>query len=98
MVPRLSPIGWGALGAAAGGVALGRALGWVELAVAGAALAAVLVLALLMTVGRERYEVELDLADRRVRVGERAVGRLTVRNASRRRSLPARIELPVGAG
>jgi uncharacterized protein (DUF58 family) len=77
VVPRLSPIGWGALVSA---------------------LAAVLALALVMTVGRERYEVVLDLADRRVKVGERAVGRLTVRNASRRRSLPARIELPVGAG
>jgi hypothetical protein len=98
VVPRLSPIGWGALAAAVVGVALGRTLGWLELAAAGAALAVVLVLALLMTVGRERYEVDLDLADRRVRVGERAVGRLTVRNASRRRSLPARIELPVGAG
>ena len=98
MVPRLSPVGWGALFGAVAGVALGRALGWFELAAAGAALAAVLALALLMTVGRERYEVELDLADRRVRVGERAVGRLTVRNASGRRSLPARIELPVGAG
>jgi uncharacterized protein (DUF58 family) len=98
VAPRLSPIGWGALAGAVVGVALGRALGWLELAAAGAALTVVLVLALLMTVGRERYEVELDLADRRVRVGERAVGRLTVRNASRRRSLPARIELPVGAG
>ncbi|MGV8977402.1 MAG: DUF58 domain-containing protein [Cellulomonas sp.] len=98
MAPRLSPIGWGALAAAVTGVALGRALGWRELAVAGAALTVLLVLALAMTVGRERYEVELDLADRRVRVGERAVGRLTVRNASRRRSLPARIELPVGSG
>jgi uncharacterized protein (DUF58 family) len=80
------------------GVALGRRLGWLELAAAGSALAAVLVLALIMTVGRERFDVVLDLADRRVKVGERAVGRLTVRNMSRRRSLPARIELPVGAG
>jgi uncharacterized protein (DUF58 family) len=96
--PRLSPVGWGAVVGAVAAIALGRGLGWLELAALGSALAAVLALALVMTVGRERYEVVLDLADRRVKVGERAVGRLTVRNASRRRSLPARIELPVGAG
>jgi uncharacterized protein (DUF58 family) len=98
VLPRLSPVGWGAAGGAVVGVALGRSLGWLELAAVGSALAAAIVIALVMTAGRERYEVVLDLADRRVQVGERAVGRLTVRNISRRRSLPARIELPVGAG
>lgn len=98
MVLRVSGVGWGAVVAAAAGLALGRLLGWVELAVGGAALTCLLVAALLMTVGRERFAVDLDLADRRVRVGQRAVGRLAVRNVARRRSLPARIELPVGAG
>ncbi|MFI2752462.1 DUF58 domain-containing protein [Cellulomonas sp. P22] len=97
-MPRISPVGWGAVAGALAGLLLGRWLGWAELAGAGAALGAMLVVCLLMTVGRERYVVDLHLADRRVRVGERAVGRLTVRNASRHRSLPARIELPVGAG
>lgn len=97
-MPRISPVGWGAVAGALAALVLGRRLGWVELAGAGAALGAMLVVSLLMTVGRERYVVDLHLADRRVRVGERAVGRLTVRNASRHRSLPARIELPVGAG
>ncbi|WP_426592498.1 DUF58 domain-containing protein [Cellulomonas sp. McL0617] len=76
---------------------LGRRFGWLELAAFGAALAAVLVVALLMTVGRSRYAITLDMADRRVKVGERALGRLEVRNAARRRSLPSRVELPVGA-
>lgn len=98
MVLRVSGAGWAAAVAAVVGLVLGRLLGWLELAVAGAALAALVVVALLMTVGRERFAVDLDLADRRVRVGERAVGRLAVRNVARRRSLPARIELPVGAG
>lgn len=98
MALRVSGVGWAAAVAAVVGLVLGRVLGWIELAVGGAALAGLVVVALLMTVGRERYAVDLDLADRRVRVGERAVGRLAVRNVARRRSLPARIELPVGAG
>ncbi|MFS0699206.1 DUF58 domain-containing protein [Cellulomonas sp. 179-A 4D5 NHS] len=98
MALRVSGAGWAAAVAAVVGLVLGRVLGWLELAAGGAALAGLVVVALLMTVGRERFAVELDLADRRVRVGERAVGRLAVRNVARRRSLPARIELPVGAG
>lgn len=73
-------------------------LGWVELTVPAAGLVAALVAALVLAVGRSVYAVELDLADHRVTVGERAVGRIAVRNASRRRLLPASIELPVGAG
>ncbi|MDM8084134.1 DUF58 domain-containing protein [Cellulomonas cellasea] len=97
-MPRISPVGWGALAGALVGVVLGRWLGWLELAGAGAALAVAVAVSLLMTVGRDRYVVDLYLADHRVRVGERAVGRLAVRNTARHRSLPARIELPVGAG
>jgi len=98
VLPRISPVGWGAVIGALAGLVLGRWLGWLELAGLGAALGVAIVVSLAMTVGRDRYVVDLYLADRRVRVGERAVGRLTVRNASRRRSLPARIELPVGTG
>ncbi|WP_456825483.1 DUF58 domain-containing protein [Cellulomonas sp. P5_E12] len=79
------------------GLVLGRWFGWLELAAIGAALTAVLVVSLVMTAGRARYEIRLDMADRRVRVGERAVGRVEVSNVARRRSLPSRVELPVGA-
>lgn len=94
---RVSPVGWGVVAVAALGLVLGRWFGWLELAAIGAALTAVLVVSLLMTLGRARYAVTLDMADRRVKVGERALGRLEVRNVARRRSLPSRIELPVGA-
>lgn len=94
---RVSPVGWGVAVVAAGALLLGRRYGWLELAALGAALAAVLLVALLMTVGRSRYAITLDMADRRVKVGERALGRLEVRNVARRRSLPSRVELPVGA-
>ncbi|QHT56132.1 DUF58 domain-containing protein [Cellulomonas sp. H30R-01] len=97
MSVRISPLGWGTAVVAVLGLVVGRWLGWLEAAAVGAALAAVLVVSGLMVLGRSRFGVVLDLADRRVRVGERAVGRVEVRNAGRRRSLPARIELPVGS-
>ena len=96
MSVRISPLGWGTAVVAVLGLVVGRWLGWLEAAAVGAALTAVLVVSGLMVLGRSRFGVTLDLADRRVRVGERAVGRVEVRNAGRRRSLPARIELPVG--
>jgi len=89
-------IGVGVTGLAA--AAAGRTLGWVELASVGATLLLALVVAALATLGRSTYDVRLDLSVQRVRVGERAVGRLAVRNTSRRRLLPARVELPVGRG
>jgi len=94
---RITPLGWVTAVVAVLGLVAGRRLGWLELAAVGAACAAVCVVALLMTIGRARYAVDLDLADRRVRVGDRASGGLEIRNAARRRALPSRVELPVGA-
>jgi uncharacterized protein (DUF58 family) len=94
---RVSPLGWGVAVVAAASLVVGRWLGWLELAALGAGLVAALVVSLLMTVGRARYQVDLDMADHRVRIGERAVGRVEVTNRARRRSLPSRIELPVGS-
>ena len=78
--------------------AAGWGLGWVELTVVAAALAGALVVAAVLTVGRSTYAVDLTLADRRVTVGQRAAGAVVVRNVSRRRLLPARVEVPVGEG
>ena len=93
---RVSPLGWAAAVTAGAGLAVGRWLGWGEAAALGSAAAGVLVLSLVMTVGRARYALRLELAERRVTVGERAVGGVQVGNAARRRSLPSRLELPVG--
>lgn len=93
---RVSPLGWGAAVVALTAVVAGRLLGWGELAALGVALVAVLVVSLLMTAGRARYRVVLDLADHRVRIGQRAVGRVDVVNAARRRALPSQVDLPVG--
>lgn len=94
----VSPLGWIVLGGALGGLLLGRHFGWDELVVGGATLAALLLISIILTLGRSTYRVELDLADHRIVVGERAVGRLQVTNVGRARTLPARIVLPVGAG
>lgn len=74
------------------------ALGWVEAGVAAGALAAALVAGGVLAIGRSTFVVDLEVSDHRVTVGERAVGRVAVRNAGRRRLLPAHVEVPVGAG
>ena len=97
-------LGWISLSAwVVGAVAVlaavvGTWLGWIELAGIAWGLGGVLLVAAAFTVGRHPYEVRLRLRDHRVTVGERAVGGITVRNTGPRRVLPARIELPVGAG
>ena len=94
----LAGLGWATVVCTVAAVLVGRRYGWAELVVAGCILGITVVLALLLTVGRSHYAVDLDLADRHVTVGERAMGRIEVRNIGRRRLLPAHIELPVGTG
>lgn len=77
---------------------LGWRLAWVEPTVVATGLAGALVASALLSVGRSTYAVDLEMSDHRVVVGERAVGRIVVRNTSRRRLLPAHVELPVGRG
>ncbi|WP_203568137.1 DUF58 domain-containing protein [Aestuariimicrobium ganziense] len=92
----LTPAGWTALLVAALAAAVGFWAGWLELKVV-AVMALLLVgAALLFTIGRPRLEVLLRLASARVVAGERAEGQLFVRNAATRRTLPSRLDLPVG--
>lgn len=84
--------------AAAVTLVVGRRYGWAELVVAACVLGVAVLVSAAMTVGRSHYAVDVDLADQAVTVGERAMGRIEVRNVGRRRLLPARIELPVGIG
>lgn len=95
---RLSGVGWGTglLGAAA--AVAGVLLGWVELAAAGAVGVVALAVAVAMTWGRLPHAVRLDLADRRVRVGERAFGGVVVTAPAGRRTRAVRLELQVGQG
>lgn len=94
----LTGLGWWISGAAVAGILVGRRYGWAEFVVAGCVLALAVSTAGLMTIGRSHYSVDVDLADHAVKVGERAMGRIEVRNVGRRRLLPAQVELPVGIG
>lgn len=75
----------------------GLLLGWSELLVAAVAAAVVLLAAAAFVAGRQAFEAQLAVGTRRVVVGEPATGDLRVTNASDRRVLPTRVDLPVGA-
>ena len=92
----VSGLGWAVFVVGVVMTAVGWRLGWVEAAVVGVGLLGAVAVALVLTVGRSTYAVDLGVSDRRVRVGQRVAGRLLVRNAGSRRLLPARLELPVG--
>ena len=91
-------LGWIVLGAGAVLLTTGLVFGWTEFVVLGAVLVLVFLAALPFAFGRAEYEVEVELSPRRVTVGDRALGRLVVRNTAERRSVPTRMELPVGNG
>lgn len=96
--PWLGALGWWVLGVGLLAWWAGRRFGWAEMTVLAVVAGALVVGASGFAIGRSRYEVTLDLARRRVVVGDVAVGRIAVTNASSRALLPAEIELPVGAG
>ncbi|BDZ41263.1 hypothetical protein GCM10025865_05620 [Paraoerskovia sediminicola] len=73
-------------------------LGWTELLVLALVLTFALLGAVAFVLGRLSYEVTLDLATRRVTVGDRALGGLLVRNTSSRTALPSAMEVSVGRG
>lgn len=73
--------------------------GWSEFLLAGAALAAVLLVAVPFVLGRSRYRVRVEITGDRVVVGSPAVGRLVVAHPGTGRAvLPVRMELPIGQG
>src|SRR5690606_15011358 len=94
----VSPFGWAALVVTVAAWWAGLALSWLELLVVAVLLTVSLVAAVAFVLGRFRYAVVLDLAQQRVTVGDRAVGRLDVRNDSARPLLPSVMELPGGQG
>ncbi len=91
-------VGWVAVGTAVLAGWAGLRWSWDEAVVLALVAVAVLVVAVVFLVGRSPYEVTLHLAHHRVVVGERASGRVAVRNTSQRATLPAEVELPVGRG
>lgn len=92
-----SVLGWTLMGVAVVAASAGFVLGWAELLVIGTGAALVVVAAVPFVVVRPVYNVRIELAAHRVRVGERAVGRLVVTGAGARTSPATSVELPVGA-
>jgi uncharacterized protein (DUF58 family) len=72
--------------------------GWVEFTYLATTMLAAVLVAVPFIVGRATYTVDLQLNPHRVVAGERALGQMTVTNSGERALLPARMELPVGAG
>lgn len=93
----VSTLGWIVLGAGALLLAAGLVLQWIELIVLGLTALAAMAVAVPFTLGRSAYDVSLELQPRRVRVGDRAHGRVEVRAMGDRRSVPTRLEVPIGA-
>ncbi|GGA63909.1 hypothetical protein GCM10011490_13170 [Pseudoclavibacter endophyticus] len=94
----ITTLAWVLIGAGAVLLVAGAWLGWIELLVLGGVALVMVLVAVPFAFGRAVYEVEIELNPRRVTVGDRALGRLTVRNAGERRALPTRMEFPVGKG
>ena len=92
----VTPLGWIVLVAGVLLLAAGIAFGWLELIGIGGVLVGVFAAAVPFTIGRESFGVQVELEPRRVRVGDRALGRLQVTNLGERRVLPTRLALPVG--
>lgn len=75
---------------------IGWQLGWYEFMIIAAAALLALVAAVPFLLGRSTVEVTVDVVPERVTVGEKATGRLRAVSGPRR-TLPLRLELPVGA-
>ncbi|MEO7588490.1 MAG: DUF58 domain-containing protein [Arachnia sp.] len=87
--------GWVCLLLGVAALVAGLLLGWVEFKVAGGLAVACVVLGLLFTIGKPRFEVRLDMAERSVVVGTPTGGELAVRNTGQRRHLGSRLDLPI---
>lgn len=89
-------LGWAMLAVAALAWVGGALLGWVELLIVAAALLIVFVLCALLTIGRTRLSVTVEVSPQRVVAGNPSAGRLRTSNASRGRLLPIMLEVPIG--
>lgn len=92
------PLGWAVLAGTALTWILSAMLGWEELRTIAWCGTALLVICAFFLIGRTEYRANLEMAQRRIVVGERAFGRIGLSNPSRRAILPARVLLPVGSG
>lgn len=90
--------GWCALALAVLSWVLGWWFGWQELVFLATAAAVCLLISVGFLFGSNTLRVEVEVAPRRVVVGQRSAGQLVVTNPSSRRTTGSRIELSVGDG
>lgn len=92
----ITPVGWTVLSISAFAWLVGWALGWVEPRYLAAFGVALVLLSGLLTLGRMKLRVTLDLHPQRVVVGSGAAARVSVVNDGARPVLPLDLDLPVG--
>lgn len=94
----VTPLGWTVLAAAVVCWIVGWRCGWAELMLLAAAGLVLFVGCAVLTVGRTKLEVRIEVDPQRVRVGSPAAGRVSVINRARGLLLPILLELPIGIG
>lgn len=98
VVTVVTPAGWVVIALAVASLILSSVFGWQEFTYLATVLLACVVVCAFFLFGRASYGVEIELNPRRVVVGDRAMGSMTVTNTGPRALQPTRMELPVGAG
>jgi len=94
----VTPLGWIMVVIVPVGLIVGYAVNWIEFVIAGYAALVLVLVAVVYLVGRSAFAIVLAVPHNRVVVGEVAIGTVTVRNPSRRRTLGVTVEVPVGTG
>ena len=94
----MTGLGWSVLVTGLVAWVIAGAFAWIEFAYVATACLLLTAFCLLMGLGRSTLAVKLEVEPSRVVLGTPAVGRVSVRNKSSRRTLPLALELPVGSG
>ncbi|MCI9889228.1 DUF58 domain-containing protein [Micrococcales bacterium 31B] len=93
----MAPLGWVCLVGVAVSLTLGLWLHWFEFMLVACSLGIALLAASAYLIGRQRFDVSLDVAKNAVEAGEPAEGGIRVTNRATRASAAVRIEFRVGA-
>lgn len=96
VVGSIGATGWIVLLAAGASFLVSVTLGWVEFSYLSMTLCGAMLVSVPFVFGRSQFAVDVELEPRRVIAGERALGRVSVKNSASTVSLPVRMELPVG--
>lgn len=92
----VTPLGWTVISGMIACAALGSSRGWLELTTLAVALFLTGTVSALLTLGRWHHVATVEFVDRRVEIGESALGRVAVRNPLGRAIGGTLVQLPVG--